>query len=295
LILPEYCNNNLTAMIDTTFLDQLARFQLIVKKRVTSSYVGQRMSASAGRGLMFKDHRIYAPGDDFRAIDWRVYARTDDLMVKVYEEERNLTVHVIMDSSASMNYGRHTTKFEYASMIGIGFAYLSMRDNEKFVFSTFADELDLCQAKRGMGQLASMVHYLNNVEPQGHSRLMDAITAYHKQFGSKGYIVLISDFLVNLDEVKEALWHLGKHQVRVVQVLDPQEKSLKMEGDFRFRDAESGKKLRTYVSPRLRAKCQQLLDAHTHSIKDYCRTAGMHFTQVTTDMEIFDAFYSIMS
>ncbi|MCH8329680.1 MAG: DUF58 domain-containing protein [Nanoarchaeota archaeon] len=87
-------------MISTDFLDQLNRFHLAVKKRVTSTYTGPRKSIATGRGLTFKDHRIYSPGDDIRLIDWKVFARTDDLYIKTFEEERNLTAHIIMDSSA---------------------------------------------------------------------------------------------------------------------------------------------------------------------------------------------------
>jgi len=147
-------------MIDTSFLDGLARFNLIVRKRVTSNYSGPRRSIAQGRGMVFKDHRIYAPGDDFRAIDWRVFARTDDLMVKNYEEEKNLIVHVLVDSSSSMNFGN---KFNYAAMLGVGYAYLAMKNNDKFQFSTFSDDVDLFQPKKGMSHLMAMIDYLNGL------------------------------------------------------------------------------------------------------------------------------------
>src|SRR3989339_535514 len=106
-------------MIDTSFLEQLTRFNLVINKRVTSNLTGPRRSVAAGRGLTFKDYRIYAPGDDIRLIDWKVYARTDHLYIKSYEEERNMTVHVVADCSASMNFGKPVTKWDYASMIGV--------------------------------------------------------------------------------------------------------------------------------------------------------------------------------
>src|SRR3972149_8491344 len=130
-------------MISTDFFEQLDRFHLVIKKRVTSSYMGPRKSVATGRGLMFKEHRIYSPGDDIRLIDWKVFARTDDLYIKTFEEERNLTVHIIMDASASMGFGKPVSKFDYAAMLGVGFAYLAMRDNEKFQFSTFSEGLDV--------------------------------------------------------------------------------------------------------------------------------------------------------
>src|SRR3989344_5929346 len=167
-------------MINTQFLDQLKRFNLVVNKRVTSNLSGPRKSIAAGRGLTFKDYRIYAPGDDIRLIDWKVYARTDDLYIKAYEEERNLVVHIILDGSASMGFGKPVSKFDYASMIGVGFAYLALRDNEKFQFSTFADQLEIFQPRRGMSHLAAIVQHLNSIKPKGYSKLIDTVRQYKK-------------------------------------------------------------------------------------------------------------------
>ena len=119
-------------MIDISFLSQLKRFHIIVNKRITSSFVGQRRSHSTGQGIVVSDFRPYGPGDDYRAIDWNIYARTDEFFVKRYEEERNLTTHVLLDVSKSMDYGTKNKKFEYAAMLALGFAYLSARNNERF-------------------------------------------------------------------------------------------------------------------------------------------------------------------
>src|SRR4030042_1668123 len=123
-------------MIKTDFLRQLDRFSLILTKRKTSTYVGEKKSPATGKGLIFKDHTQYVPGEDFRSVDWRVFARTDKLFVKRYEEERNATVHILIDMSGSMNFGTECTKAEYASMLGLGFAYLAMKNNERFVLCT---------------------------------------------------------------------------------------------------------------------------------------------------------------
>lgn len=281
-------------MINTDFLNQLDRFHLVVKKRVTSNYMGPRRSIATGRGLTFKEHRMYAPGDDIRLIDWKVFARTDDLYVKTFEEERNLTVHVIMDASASMGFGKPINKFDYASMLGVGFAYLAMKDNEKFQFSTFAEGLDVFQPRRGMSQLASMVYHLNNTKTQGHSKLLDGMVQYKKVIGNRSLLVLISDFLIDVDEVIEALYTLGDHEVKIVQVLDPIEKNLKYSGDFKLIDSESKSMLRTYISPRLRVKYQQMLDNHAAKIEETCNKLGYHFHQITNDTPVFDAFYRVL-
>ena len=281
-------------MINTDFLDQLDRFHLVVSKRVTSNYAGPRRSIAMGRGLVFKDYRMYAPGDDTRLIDWKVYARTDDLYVKNYEEERNLTVHIIMDTSASMGFGRPISKFDYASMIGVGFAFLAMKENERFQFSTFSEKLDVFQPKRGMSQLANMVQHLNDVKTTGHSQIHESIRQYKKLVGSRALLVLISDFLIDINEIREALYLLGDHEIKVIQVLDKVEKDLKLQGDFKLEDSETKDRLRTYISPRLRTVYQRMLDDHAAKVQETCSRLGINFFQITTDTPIFDAFYRIL-
>ncbi|MBI4451878.1 DUF58 domain-containing protein [Candidatus Woesearchaeota archaeon] len=281
-------------MINTQFLDQLKRFNLVINKRVTSNLAGPRKSVSAGRGLTFKDYRIYAPGDDIRLIDWKVYARTDNLYLKVHEEEKNLVVHLILDKSASMDFGRPISKFDYASMIGVGFAYLALRDNEKFQFATFADTLEIFQPKRGMAHLASMVQHLNSIKPKGYSKLLDTIRQYKKFIGSKSMLVICSDFLVNIEEIREALYLLGDHEIKIIQVLDRVEKELKMEGDMKLKDSETGGILRTFVSPRMRMDYQQQLDAHCARIEEVCNKLNIEYHLAVTDIPIFDTFYKIL-
>ncbi|MBL7056170.1 DUF58 domain-containing protein [Candidatus Woesearchaeota archaeon] len=281
-------------MINTDFLDQLNRFHLVIKKHVTSNYTGPRKSLATGQGLMFKEHRQYAPGDDIRQIDWKVFARTDNLHIKTYEEEKNLTGHIIMDSSASMGFGKPMSKFDYASMIGVGFAFLSMKDNEKFQFSTFDETLEVFQPRRGMSQLASMVSHLNETKTKGHSKLLEAILQYKKVVGTKALLILISDFLMDSEEITEALYNLGDHEIKIIQVLDPVEKELKYQGDFKLIDSENNSMMRTFVSPRLRVQYQQHLDQHTAKIEEVCNSLGISFNQVTTDTPIFDAFYKIL-
>ena len=163
-------------MIDVGFLKTLDRFSLIVNKHLTSSYIGERRTSFLGKGLIFRDYSSYAPGEDYRMIDWKVFARTDRLMIKKHEEERNLTVHVIADFSASMNFGEPVKKSDYAAMLGIGFAYLAMKNNERFVMSTFAEKLELFRPKKGRKQLAAMVDYLNEKKAKGMTYFEESLS-----------------------------------------------------------------------------------------------------------------------
>lgn len=281
-------------MIDTDFLQQLKRFSLIVNKRVTSNFAGEKRSIAQGRGMLLKDYRKYEKGDDFRSIDWKIFGRTDKLHIKLFEEERNMTVHVIIDYSASMNFGKNIKKAEYASMIGVGYAYLALKDNEKFQFSTFSDTLELFRPKKGMSQLASMVEHLNKKRKNGQSQFKDAMYLYKNILKTKSVVILISDFLMDIDEIREGLSVFRKHDVKVIQVLDREEIDLKVEGDLRLHDSESSQILRMFFSPRMRKTYQHKLSDHTANLQQTCNSMGMNFYQVVTDTEIFDTFFEVL-
>jgi len=282
-------------MIDTTFLDLLGKFDLIIRKRITSNYSGARLSSAHGRGVVIKDHRIYTPGDDFRTIDWKVYARTDKLYVRKYEEERSLTVHVIIDASASMDYssGKYT-KYDYAAMLGLGFAFISMRQNEKFQYSIFADKLHFFRSQRGMHQLVGMVDSLNKIRPEGQSKLGESLSQYKKYIKTKSYIVILSDFLLDIEEIKKSFPKFSDHQVVIIQVMDRKEIDLAIEGDLRLHDAETQGVLRTFITPRLRTNYQQKLKEHMMAVEKECDSLGYKYYLMPTDKNIFDAFWEML-
>lgn len=281
-------------MIKTDFLRQLDRFSLIINKRITSNYIGDRESRDTGRGLIFRDHTIYEPGEDFRSVDWKVYGRTDKLFVKRYEEERNLTVHVVVDFSASMGFGTHTTKAEFAGMLGVGFAYLAMKNNERFVLSTFSDGLEVFKARRGRAQLASMLDYLNKKKPKGVSNLDASLANYKKMIDSRSYVVIISDFLYPVEEIERALFRFKHHEVVLIQVLDEMERDLKLEGDFRLQDLETDEEMRTYINPFGRKQYHEMLEKHIAEIKRACDAVGAKFYSANTGQNVFDVFYDIL-
>ena len=281
-------------MIDTSFLRELDRFNVVLKRRVLSNYQGERHSHTQGSGLVFADYKDYVPGDDFRKIDWRLYARTDKFYIKKHEEERDLTIHVIVDGSASMNYGRRIRKFEYASMIGVGFAYMALKKNEKFNFSTFADNLNYFKARKGMNQLLEIISRLEKMKVDGSSRLDVAFEEYKKYLHTKGYLVIISDFLYDLEEIKSVLSRFTKHQVVVVQVLDPEERKLSVYGDVLLEDSELHTKLRTFISNRLIKNYREKLETHIFALKDTCEKMNIDFISITTDRPVFDAFYETL-
>jgi uncharacterized protein (DUF58 family) len=282
-------------MINTDFLRQLDRFALVMKRRVNARYAGARASKSVGSGLQFEDYKEYVPGDDFRKIDWKVYARTDKFFIRRYEEERNLTVHIVLDASASMDYASAgMTKFEYGGMLGLGFAYLALQNNEKFEFSTFSKQLDIFKPRKGLNQLLGIMDHVNHTKPKGQTSFRDSVMTYKGMIRTKSLVVFISDFLMPPDEIRETLLRFKRSQIVVLQVLDPLEKSFDLSGDIVLKDAESDMKMRTFVSNKLKQDYREKLSAHINAIGSVCASTGASFQSLSTATPVFDAFYEVL-
>ena len=281
-------------MIDIAFLRHLRRMHLILDKKVTSNYAGERESLRVGHGIVFRDHRIYVQGDDYRDIDWKLFGRTDKLHVKRFEEESSAVVHILIDVSASMKFGERMTKYDYAAMVGIGFAYMALHRNEQFTLATFADKLDVFRPLKGSRQLVSIVEYARSKQPGGESKFEDSLLAYSKKIKHRSMIVVISDFLYDPGEVKRALQGFKDHEIVLVQVLDPREKELNLKGEFKFKDVETRGVLKTFVGPLLRKSYQHRLQEHIAQLNHISHQLGGKFFTCTTATDIFDTFAVIL-
>lgn len=281
-------------MLDTNFLRHLKRMSLLIEKKVTSNYTGEHESLQTGQGIVFSDHRMYTPGDDYKYIDWKLFARTDKLHVKKFEEERALVVHIIVDYSASMNYGEKTKKYEYAAMLALGFAYMALRHNERFVLSTFSDHLEVFKPKRGARQLVAILDHLRQKKPGGVSNFEGSLVEYQKYLKNRSLIVVVSDFLYDVDEVKRALLGFKQHEVLLIQVLDPIEKNLNLKGEFKLKDVETRGLLRTFIGPILQRSYSERLKDHQARLNNIAAQVKGKFYSVTTDVDIFDTFYAVL-
>lgn len=281
-------------MIDLDFLKQLNRFEIVTKKKILTKHFGKKSSKYIGSGLIFQDYKQYVNGDDFRTIDWKVYARTEELFVRRFEEERNLEVHIILDASGSMDFGSKIKKYEYGAMIGLGFAYMALRQNERFEFSTFSDTLKTIKAKKGKNQLISILEILQQTKPEGFSKLSDSLLSYKKSITSKSLVVIISDFLYDIEELKNVLDLFKKTELIAIQVLDPEELNISLEGDIILEDSETKNQLRTYISQRQVQLLKNKLEEHILKINEVTQRINAKFFSVTTDIPIFDVFFKIL-
>ena len=281
-------------MIDTSFLKQLDKFNLVIKKRITSSFTGDRKTQTLGSGLIFSGYDNYVPGNDFKLIDWKAYARSDKLFVKRYEEDRNLTVHAIIDFSGSMNFGTKRKKYEYASMIGLGFAYIALKNNERFVLSAFDKHLDFFKPSKGVRQIASILNYLEHKKPEGETKLLDSLIQYKALIHSKALVIIISDFLCDIEDIKIILHKFKRNKIKLIQVLDVVETKMNVSGEFQLEDLETHSTMDTFIDPFMKKQYFDKLEKHNAQIRRSCSEVGADFYSVSTGEDIFDVFYSIL-
>jgi uncharacterized protein (DUF58 family) len=278
--------------MDIEFFDELGRFALQVKKRVSTPYSGGRKSVRFGHGISPVGYREYRKGDDFKLIDWKVYGRTEKLYVREHEEERSLVVQVLLDASASMGFD---DKFSFASKIAAGFAFLATLENEKFAISTFSEDLDPSEPKSGRKSLFQAIEVLDETVPKGKTGIDLMSEEFDRLIRSTSLVVLISDLLDEIEDVVSSIYRLSRHDLIVVQVLAPDEAELKLGGDIKFVDMESGLPVVTRVSQKIKDDYRAKLEEHNSRIAAACSSVGADFFSFRTDRPIFDVFMEINS
>ncbi len=279
-------------MIDHEFLEQVERFNLALQKNSQEIRQGEQSSSSTGQGMVFSDHKKYSPGDDIRKIDWKAYARTDEVFVKRFEEEKSVTVHILVDRSSSMDYG-DTNKYEFAAKLGLITSHMVTNTNDRFRFSVFSETVTDISSARRNAKLAELVDTLNQLGKTPESRIERCITDYSKRIKNKSVVVIISDFLTDTDEVEEAIEKLEGTETVLVNVLSEKEFSPEMEGDKILKDPESGSKLRTYLSKKTRKSYNKELEQHTDRIEEASHRSGADYVLKSTDEDVFETFLDI--
>ncbi|MBN2110090.1 MAG: DUF58 domain-containing protein [Methanosarcinaceae archaeon] len=282
--------------IDVDFFRQLDRFTFMVRKKVSTAYAGSRRSIHSGKGLDTIGYREYNEGDELKSVDWKAYARSEKLYVRQFEEDKSLTTHILLDASKSMDYGEgDITKFEYATMLAAGFAYLVTKDNDRFAVSTFSDEIDISRARRGRKHLLRTIGRLENLKLGGKTGIDEITTQYQKAISSRSLVIIISDLLDDFKAIESAIYRFSYHDLILMQVLDPTERDLTIHGHSRLVDLETQVKIDTYISESFKEEYREQLEAHINRISDVCGKVRAEFYTFTTDIPIFDAFMNTIS
>ena len=228
-------------VFDEAFLRQLERLLLLMRAPVRGGLKGGRRSVKRGQSVEFADYREYALGDDLRQLDWNVLARLEKLFVKLFIEEEDVTITVLLDGSASMASGR-PEKLLFAKRAAAALGYIALASEDRVTVSVMAGRASRRRGGlRGSGRVFRLLSDLSAVEPAaGPTDLVAAARHAAVQLTGRGVVVLLSDLLdPAADRVIRELAATGSELV-IIHVLSPDELDPALEGDLRLVDAETG-------------------------------------------------------
>ncbi|MHB1048916.1 MAG: DUF58 domain-containing protein [Bacteroidota bacterium] len=237
-------------------VSKLSTMELRARLVVEGFITGLHKSPYHGFSVEFAEHRQYMPGDEIRRIDWRVYGKTDKYFVKQYEEETNLKSYIVIDTSASMGFAseidpkgsKRITKIEYASYIAASLAYLMVQQRDAVgVMQYDAEVRSILPPHATKQHLRRVLIDLERIRPSHTTNSAAALHSLADRISRRGLVIIISDLFDDPAAVMAALKHFrhNKHEVLVMQVLDPMERSFAFGSDAVFRDLETGETVTT--------------------------------------------------
>ena len=274
---------------DDRFLRKLERLELLARKIFRGQLRGEHTTRRRGRGLEFSDFRRYHPGDDFRHIDWNIYSRLDQLFLKLHAAEEDVTLHLIMDSSASMGFGE-PSKFDHARRLAAALAYIALHNFDRVGVSSFAEVVSATlPPMKARHHMPSVLAFLKGVRCAGVTRFSAALRAVAMRTRNPGLVILISDLLGAEDAEAgiEALCHRG-HDVVVIQLLAESEIDPQVDGALRLVDGETGDEFDATVDEDLRALYRRRLDQRLREIEGFCRQRGVEYLRASTAIAFED-------
>ena len=274
----------MTELLDPRLLTQLERLQLRTRRRLAGRFAGEHRSSRFGNSLDFSDQREYHPGDDYRRIDYAVYARTGQLFIRLFEAEDDLHLRILLDVSASMG---HHDKLAQAKRLAaaIGFLALTRRDSV-----TLHLEPALRPPRRFSGRhaVSALFRTLEGLQPTGGTDLKSAAADVLARPGPAGATVVISDLLTASWEPAIDRLPARGGDVTVLHVLAAEEISPTIIGDLDVVDAESGERVPVSLSHDSVKSYREVVDRWLVETAAHCRSRGAAYQQVMADDAIED-------
>lgn len=268
---------------DPEFLRTLDQLAFVCSRAFTGTGRGERRGRNRGRGVEFADYRPYAQGDDFRHIDWKAYKRLNRLLLRLYDEEQDLRVYVLLDTSASM--GVHG-KFDYAARLAAALSYVGLARLDRVTVVPFTDQVgrdtSTGHARHTIGPVLSMIEGLSS---GGRTDLWRAVTGFARTSRRQGLVVIISDFLdpAGLDRSLKLLASQG-HEVVTIHVVAEADRAEVETDEVTLVDAETGVERRIEVTPGLRRRHAEAWEAFDGEVSTTCAKSGADY--IRTDVAV---------
>jgi uncharacterized protein (DUF58 family) len=283
-------------LFDSDFLKKLEYLSLVSRRVFRGQLLAQRRTMQLGGGIEFADHREYTPGDDFRYLDWNVFARHDELLLKRFQEEEDLHVYILLDSSRSMAYG-DPVKFDYARQVAAALAYIALADLDRVAVVAFAGDIVAdFPLTRGKSRILSLLKFLEGLEPQGSMTDLGRVVRNFVHRGQRrGLTVVISDlFDPNGFEGGMDLLRHHRYEPHIVQIFDRREAEPQVKGDVELVDVETGAIQKVTITERNLRQYRKIFADFIESVGRYCNTYGIGGTRSATDIPFDELLLRMM-
>ncbi len=278
-----------SSFLDTDIIGRLAGIGFKANQPVEGTIAGQHRSPLHGLSPEFADYRAYTPGDDLKNLDWKAYGRSDRFYVKRFEEESNLRAFLVVDDSASMNYGEGPqNKFHCAATIACSLAATLLKQRDAVGLSTVGRHINTELRPSGTSsQLAQVVETLERTKCEGETDLAPAVSIIAEKVPRRGLIIVISDLLTDLNPLYDSLGKLQYfgHEVLLLHVLHRDEVEMPFNDSVIFRDIEGNEEL--FAEPwSFRTAYQDAMTTFINEVRERCHYCGIDYLQVMTDDDL---------
>jgi uncharacterized protein (DUF58 family) len=265
-------------------LAKFSNLNLIARWIVEGFISGLHASPYHGFSVEFAEYRPYTPGDDLRHFDWKALAKSDRKYVKKYHSETNMRAHVLLDCSASMNFGEPVTKLRYGKAIAAALSYLMVLQQDAAGLALFADKLvQYLPPKSTMLHFRDVARILEQAPPQTTTNMSQALHYMAETVKSRGLFVIVSDLYDEPEKILSGLRHLRfkKHEVIVFHVLDHNETAFPYRVLSEFRDLESGQRVQV-LPMAYRPAYLKAIDEFTASMRRDCSPMQVDYQLIDT-------------
>ena len=296
--MPENSNEYDEELFDAEFLDRLRALFLRLRKRKQLRRKGIQSTPATGFTREFKDFRHYTPRDDYRAIDWRLYARLDRLFIRLYEEIQEFHVHIVVDTSASM-LEPFPEKRSTSLKLAVALAYMGLVGHHRVSLYSAADRIsDPSPPLKGQGSLQRVLEFATGLEYGGLTDLERCFDDFQPTRRRYGIIFVISDLYgQDVNEAKEAIRHASAWpgEVHFIQVFHPWEEKPDVEGEIELLDVETGEHRRLWFTPRDRERYEKRYALFLNEIEQACQSRQIDYQKWRTDYPFDELFLDLLS
>jgi uncharacterized protein (DUF58 family) len=279
---------------DETFLRRLEQLELASRRMTAGRMKGERRSVRRGQSVEFADYRNYAVGDDLRQLDWNAYARLEKLFVKLFVEEEDVTVHLLVDASRSMDYGE-PNKLDAARRAAAALGYLGLASMDRVSVAFLGDGAATgMRPMRGKRRALELFRFISEPRPERLTGLAAAARAYAGRIRGRGPMLLISDLMDPgyLDALRDLAG--TRCQLSVLHMLAPDELEPQVPADARLVDNETGHAVEVSGDDDLVERYRTRLAEWQDEIAAFVSRRGGAYVQVPSDLDLSDLLFDVL-